>query len=191
MSHPESKAAQAPEPERDRRTGQWKPGGASPNPGGLKKEHRELRAAFLERVPRALALVDAWFESTDFEQQRAAVETTLLRGLGKPAKPSELAPLAPSPDVTPEQADAGVMLLEVRDLLARGIATARHQQQAGELGLEGLESLGRLGQAIGALLKAEAEASRASKLSALSVDELLALVPEETLRAALEKRGAS
>lgn len=189
MSHPESTTAHAPEPERDRRTGKWKPGGASPNPGGLTREHRATRAAFLERVPRALELVDLWLESGDFEQQRAAVETTLLRGLGKPSKASEMPALEAPPEVRPEQADAGVMLLEVRDMLARGIATAKQQQQAGELGMEGLESLGRLGQAIGALLKAEAEASRASKLSALSVDELLALVPEETLRAALEKRG--
>lgn len=189
MSHPESKAAQAPEPERNRRTGQWLPGGPSPNPGGLTKEHRAARAAFLERMPDALALVDKWLLSSDFREQRAAVEFIFLRGLGQPVKPSEMLPQEPPPAVTPEQADAGVMLLEVRDMLARGLAAAKQQQQAGEMGMDSLESLGRIGQAIGALLKAEAEASRASKLSALSVDELLALVPEETLRAALEKRS--
>lgn len=189
MSHPEKTPQHAPAgPERDK-SGKWLPGGPSPNPAGRSKTFRETRALFLDRLPRAIQRVDEWMESDDFEKQRAAVEVTFLRAIGKPAKPSELPPIEAPPSVRPEQADAGMMLSEVREMLAGGIATMRQQQQAGELGPEGLESLGRLGQAIGGLLKAEAEASRASKLSALSVDELLALVPEETLRAALEKRG--
>lgn len=186
---PESRAAHAPEPERDDK-GRWQPGGPSPCPGGLSKSHRELRRAFADRVPRALELVDKWLASGDFEQQKTGVETTFLRALGKPAKPSELPPLEPAPAVAPEQADTGAMLVEVRGMLALGLAGLKQQQAAGELGPEALESLGRLGHSLGVLVETEAKAARASKLSALSVDELVALIPLEVLEAAVSKRKA-
>lgn len=191
MSDPEKTPPHAPEePARDRK-GKWLPNTPSPNPGGRSRVQREARAAFLDRLPRALELVDAWFASSDFEQQRAAVEVTFMRALGKPAKPSEMPALEPPGAPTPEDADTGAMLVRVRGMIARGISVLEGQQDAGELGADGLESLGRLGQTLGSLVETEAKASRASKLSALSVDELLALVPEETLRAALEKRGTT
>jgi len=186
---PESRTAHAPEPERDP-SGRWQAGGPSPNPGGLSRSHRELRKAFAERVPDALAQVDKWLKSDDFEQQRAAVETVLTRALGKPAKSSELPPLESSPAVAPEQADTGAMLVEVRHMLARGLSVLKSQQEAGELGPDGLESLGRLGHSLGVLVETEAKAARASKLSALSVDELVDLIPLEVLEAAVTKRKA-
>jgi hypothetical protein len=187
---PESTAPHAPPgPERDSK-GRWQPGGASPCPGGLSKKHREVRSAFVERVPKALELVDEWLASKDFEQQKVGVETTLLRALGKPAKSSELPPLDAAPSVAPEQADTGAMLVEVRHMLARGLSVLKSQQEAGELGPDGLEALGRLGMTLGGLVKAEVEAARASKLSALSVDELVDLIPLEVLEAAVTKRKA-
>lgn len=176
--------------------GRFVRGTPSLNPGGLSKTHREYREAFLHRVPRALKLLDDWMDpdatDVDPEDRRFAVQETLARGLGKHVKPSELPVLVPVGVLEANAQDTAGLLVEVRALLAAGLASLKGQQAAGDLAPDSLALLGRAGQDLGNLLKTEAEAARASKLGALSVDELLEIVcqhvPVEQVGAALKRR---
>jgi hypothetical protein len=170
------------------------PPGVSGNPGGLPPEVRELRQAFLKDVPRAIRKVRSWLKSDEFPKQRAAVHTILERGLGAPAKPSELPGAAPLPEVPPEAADTTTILHTVRGMLARSVAGLQQRMAAGEMGMEEVATLGKLGHTLAELLKAEKEAAKASELGKYTDEELLAQVfahvPLAKLRQAFLEREA-
>lgn len=179
-----------PEAPKRRKNGTYAPG-ASGCPGGRGKTSAELRKACIERTDQALEKIDAWMESGEFEQQRAAVDFILTRGYGRPAKPSELPNTEAAPAVASEKAGTDTVLQQVRGLLARAMAGIEQRLAAGEVTVEDVATLGKVGHTLGELLKVEKEAARASDLSKLTTEELVALVLQhvepEVLRAALEK----
>lgn len=136
--------------------------GQSGNPGGLPKEARELRRAFLERSEKALKLVDAWLDGEEFKEQRFAVQVVLERSLGMPGKSSDLPDLTP-PGPEPEQNDTGTLIERVRLMLSRAVEGLGRRQRAGDFGLEDVATLGKLGHSLAELQKAEREAQRASE----------------------------
>jgi alkylhydroperoxidase/carboxymuconolactone decarboxylase family protein YurZ len=171
----------------------WKKGGPSPNPTGLTKSHREFRRAFMERVPKALELLEGWMEGGEGvteENQRFAVQTVLNRGLGKEGKASEL-PTLDAPPAHEGASDTQALLERTRSLMAVGLATLQAQQSAGDLGPEALERLGSVARSLGDMLVAEEKARQASKLSGLSTDELVDVVGKLLPREALERMLAA
>lgn len=166
----------------------WTKGGPSPNPTGLTKNHRELRRAFLESVPKALELLNGWMEGGEDVtegQQTFAVQTVLDRGLGKAGKASELPPLLPTTPTARTSTEE--LLSETRSLFATSLQGLKAQLDAGEVGSDALERLQGLASGLQSLVKAEEEARRAGSLAGLSTDELVALVGKLLPREALEQ----
>lgn len=184
----------APAPKGRKEDGTFAPG-TTGNPGGLSREHRELRRWCQEQGPTLRTKLEGWLGSDDFRKEKAALDFIAERGWGKAGKASELPDVEDFPVPAPEECGTAALLSQVRGLLARGVSSMQRRVERGEVGPEDMGRLGELGRSLGELLKVEKEAARASKLSELSVDELLDMVvqhvPADALRSALEKRDAA
>ncbi len=64
-------------------TGAWKPGGPSPNPGGVPKMAREMRKYALAHCQDAIDRLVEWMHCDDGKYSIPACQAILDRGLGK------------------------------------------------------------------------------------------------------------
>lgn len=175
--------------ERDE-TGRFLPG-TTPNPGGLTREQRRLRSAFLEDAPFAVSLAKAWmrgFDLDEFGQRKEAevsddlrkfgLQTVLDRAIGKAPKASELPP-GPIEPQSPSNSSASDSLATIREVISQHVAAVAAQHADGGLSPESAKELGGLGRMLGEILESEERAKALSGLRGKSTPDLLRAILHE------------
>lgn len=167
-------------------------GGGSLNPGGMPKRVAELRRIALDKAEAWLTRLDELTKCGDPMVEVMALKTAIPRALGRESSPDEMVddtPLPPPGETTP-----AALLTRALHLLERSLARREAQLAAGTALSEGqLAALGEQAQTLATLAREERELAKSPPGADLSdealIDQVLAAVPKEKLKAAIAARG--